>query len=598
MSDNKSEDLIQELRRLVPLNALIPQHFKRVLETTSVEEVEAGADLFKEGDEDGHAFYVLEGLVDIFAQGELLETVESDTFPARHPLAPSHPRNATATTKTRARIAKAETALLDTLLAWGQSSRDDVGNLDDIAGEDWLARMLQLTLFQKLPPGNLQQAIKRMEEVKYAAGQNIVEQGSRGDYFFVIRKGHCEVSRKSTKNADPIKLAELSQGDSFGEEALVSGGNRNATVTMLTPGVILRLAKHDFIQLIKQPLHIEIDYYKAESLIGSGARWLDVRLPVEYQKSCFSNSVNLPLPAFRIQLAKLKKDLIYVCYCDTGRRSSIAAYLMREKGFEAYVLSAGIMSLPSGVFLSVGERPVDTDPLSQTLVSPAQIERAFDEVDETIATTEALKQQQATAKPKAPAPPKLQNAPQRPKTTHPSKPAPRDPTKDALKEVSKILGQAKEDARQIRAKAEGVWKKAESQSTQLLAKANDAIAKAKVKVDSAKKKQALLNAQAVDAVRMNRLREQLTETLAQKKHLQNELEKAKLLINELERQRPIATSGTGSGKSRLLVILVLVILVGAAGGAVSLMPKQVGKWVPALQKILPATDNATVQSTK
>jgi len=29
-------------------------------------------------------------------------------------------------------------------------------------------------------------------------------------------------------------------------------------------------------------------------------------------------------------------------YCDTGRRSSAAAYILVERGFEAYVLSGGL----------------------------------------------------------------------------------------------------------------------------------------------------------------------------------------------------------------------------------------------------------------
>ena len=48
----------------------------------------------------------------------------------------------------------------------------------------------------------------------------------------------------------PVYLAELGMGDTFGEEALISGAHRNATVTMITDGVLMRLGKDDFNTLL------------------------------------------------------------------------------------------------------------------------------------------------------------------------------------------------------------------------------------------------------------------------------------------------------------------------------------------------------------
>ena len=48
-------------------------------------------------------------------------------------------------------------------------------------------------------------------------------------------------------------LAELKTGDSFGEEALISESTRNATITMITDGVLMKLAKDTFVELVKKP---------------------------------------------------------------------------------------------------------------------------------------------------------------------------------------------------------------------------------------------------------------------------------------------------------------------------------------------------------
>jgi rhodanese-related sulfurtransferase len=42
-----------------------------------------------------------------------------------------------------------------------------------------------------------------------------------------------------------------------------------------------------------------------------------------------------------------------VVYCDTGRRSSAAAYILVERGFDAYVLQGGL-SAAGGVELTRG----------------------------------------------------------------------------------------------------------------------------------------------------------------------------------------------------------------------------------------------------
>ncbi|MGH8261263.1 MAG: rhodanese-like domain-containing protein, partial [Steroidobacteraceae bacterium] len=44
----------------------------------------------------------------------------------------------------------------------------------------------------------------------------------------------------------------------------------------------------------------------------------------------------------RLKLSTLEQDTPYIVYCDTGRRSSAAAYILVERGFDAYVLKGGL----------------------------------------------------------------------------------------------------------------------------------------------------------------------------------------------------------------------------------------------------------------
>ena len=192
-----------------------------------------------------------------------------------------------------------------------------------------------------------------MQRTVYRAGEVVIKQGDEGDFFYAIVKGKCIVTRETPLNKDGIRLAELAVGDTFGEEALIAEAKRNATVTMLTDGVLMRLNKQDFRELMNDPLLQWVTSEQAHKIIARGGKWLDVRLPSEYQNLRVDDAINLPLYFIRLKLSTLDRSIPYVAYCDTGRRSSAGAYIMAERGFEAYVLKG---ALPKAI-CRCGARP-------------------------------------------------------------------------------------------------------------------------------------------------------------------------------------------------------------------------------------------------
>jgi len=81
---------------------------------------------------------------------------------------------------------------------------------------------------------------------------------------------------------------------------------------------------------------------EAEELIRAGGKWLDVRLPSEFENQHLDGALNIPLYFIRLKIGTLDPDQIYVVCCDTGRRSSAGAYILSERGYQAYVLTGGI----------------------------------------------------------------------------------------------------------------------------------------------------------------------------------------------------------------------------------------------------------------
>ncbi len=202
--------------------------------------------------------------------------------------------------------------------------------------------LLQAKAFHKIPPANIQAIFMRMQQINYRAGDVILKQGAEGDYFYVLTRGSAVVTRETPLSKEGIKLAELRVGDTFGEEALISDAKRNATVRMTTDGAVMRLGKEDFKKLLNEPMLDWVSFEQAGEIIANGGQWLDVRLPSEFENNHLDGAINIPLYFIRLKISTLDKDRQYVVCCDTGRRSSAGAYILNERGFEAYVLQGGI----------------------------------------------------------------------------------------------------------------------------------------------------------------------------------------------------------------------------------------------------------------
>ncbi|MGJ8670429.1 MAG: cyclic nucleotide-binding domain-containing protein [Oceanococcus sp.] len=339
---------ISEFRKLSPINGLREESLQQLFKRVSVLQAKSGEQLFAIGSSNADSYYLLSGSISLIDQsGKVLRELKGSTVDAMHRVAHQIPRRVLAICKSDITYIRIDSGLLDVMLTWDQTGSFEVDELDENAESgDWMTRLLQMKAFQKVPPSNLQAMFMRMQQVEHKAGDVIVKQGSEGDYFYVIITGCCVVTRETPTSPKPIRLADLEHGACFGEEALISDDKRNASVIMVEDGTLMRLAKDDFRSLLKAPLTQDLALDEAKALVeNSAACWLDVRLPSEYKNNHFEGAINLPLFMLRPKLATLDKKTPYVVYCDGGRRSSVAAFVLTQKGYEVKVLSNGIPPL-------------------------------------------------------------------------------------------------------------------------------------------------------------------------------------------------------------------------------------------------------------
>lgn len=358
MSDSRLFLDYQFLRTLSPLDKASPHQLSEIANQIAITPLRPNQPLFKQGDNDNQTVYLLKGTVELFKDGAIIGTISSGTNTARHPLAHKQPREMSALTKSEATVARIDSALLDFLLTsdHSTSAQYEIAEIDAETVHDagWLTRILQSKAFLRLPMDNIQKMIARMQPVEVRAGDAVVREGDEGDYYYVIKQGSCAVTRKAA-NGTEVTLAELHDGDGFGEEALLSGTRRNATLTMTTDGTLMRLPKHDFLDLLIVPLLTHVKYEEAAAQVRKGAAWLDVRPREEYRQSHLKGSINLPLSELRESAAKLDAGRTCIVCCNTGRHSIAAAFLLSERGFDTSVLIDGLKSVPADVLTQMAQ---------------------------------------------------------------------------------------------------------------------------------------------------------------------------------------------------------------------------------------------------
>lgn len=76
-------------------------------------------------------------------------------------------------------------------------------------------------------------------EVKCAADEIIIEEGSKGDWVYVVLEGQVKVKKRTKKGLVVIDV--LSEGEMFGELAFLEGGETDRSATVMAAEGPVRL---------------------------------------------------------------------------------------------------------------------------------------------------------------------------------------------------------------------------------------------------------------------------------------------------------------------------------------------------------------------
>ena len=342
---------VEMLRNLSPLSSLSDARLKELSDLCYLESVLRNVDPFHLRSIAGQSVYVVRGELALAYEQGSSEVLVGGSAEARYPVGKRR-KFTSAKAVTEVQLIRIDDDLLDILLTWNQAVMQEQIGVDQPAdhpasGPDWGSMSgvfginnLRFGAFSQLPPAHIDELLRRFERIEAKAGEVIIHEGAEGDYYYLVESGRCQVERMI--GGVSMTLAELKSGDAFGEEALVSQAKRNATVTMITDGRLLRLSKQDFDALLREPLLHAINMEQATQRVLNGAQWIDVRYPSEYQYDRLPGARNIPLSEIRNAFGALDMDEEYIVYCQSGRRSAAAAFLLAQHGYRALVLEGGL----------------------------------------------------------------------------------------------------------------------------------------------------------------------------------------------------------------------------------------------------------------
>lgn len=106
-------------------------------------------------------------------------------------------------------------------------------------------------LFESLSPEELKELYNSIKKKSLKKGEVLFKKGSKGESLFVIKEGNIKIS-SSSKLGDEVVLAVFSEGDYFGEMALLDGMTRSADATAMQPTTLYVLQQSDFLSFLSE----------------------------------------------------------------------------------------------------------------------------------------------------------------------------------------------------------------------------------------------------------------------------------------------------------------------------------------------------------
>jgi CRP-like cAMP-binding protein len=118
------------------------------------------------------------------------------------------------------------------------------------ASKDQIDLLAKCDLLRHLPPEEIEEILPCTRTRRLQAGEILFRTGDPGDALFIVARGKVEVLAEPCMQTNGGVIAQLGEGRTFGEMALLSGCSRTATVRSMEETDLLEISKDDFERII------------------------------------------------------------------------------------------------------------------------------------------------------------------------------------------------------------------------------------------------------------------------------------------------------------------------------------------------------------
>jgi CRP/FNR family transcriptional regulator, cyclic AMP receptor protein len=118
--------------------------------------------------------------------------------------------------------------------------------------------LARVQLFKRLSPTELEQLAEDVDQVVYKDGETIFNEHDKGDALYVVDSGSVRIWVRD-EDVKEVTLAELKEGDFFGELAVLDRGARSTNATAIGETALHRLSSDDFQKFLLEHPEASID---------------------------------------------------------------------------------------------------------------------------------------------------------------------------------------------------------------------------------------------------------------------------------------------------------------------------------------------------
>jgi uncharacterized membrane protein len=113
-----------------------------------------------------------------------------------------------------------------------------------------LEALRSVPLFSSLDDDSAKELRELLQEKRVTGNTRLFNAGEKGDAMYLIQSGRVRISIRDEDGHNLI-LAELAQGDFFGEMSIIDGRQRSADASVIEDAMLAVLSREDFLSFVR-----------------------------------------------------------------------------------------------------------------------------------------------------------------------------------------------------------------------------------------------------------------------------------------------------------------------------------------------------------